>query len=146
MSESVELIPDDGSDKTMEEVQQAAIALAPPSGVGRPLPTGNGLPGSVRDSDRPHLRMYQDSREFVQKINIMNNMADYAEMRYAVNETEHEAERRHQTAVAKLQQQQEATIATRDEQFQVSFSDGIHRRNVCQARVRVCVSEAESDI
>ena len=84
MSGSVELIPDDESDKTMEEVQQATAALAPPSGIGRPLPAGNGLPGSVRDSDRPHLSMYQDNREFMQQINIMNNMMDYAEMRYAV--------------------------------------------------------------
>ena len=49
MSDSVELIPDDQSDKTMEEVQQATTALAPPAGVGRPLPARNGLPRSVRD-------------------------------------------------------------------------------------------------
>ena len=90
MSKSVGLIPDDGSDKTMEEVQQATMALAPPLGVGRPLSAGNGLPGSVRDSDRPHLSMYQDNREFVQQINIMNNMVHYAEMRYAVTETRDE--------------------------------------------------------
>ena len=88
MSGSVELIPDDESDKTMEDVQQATTALAPPSQIGRPLPAGNGLPGSVRGNDRPHLSMmYQDNREFVQQINIMNNMIDYAEMRYAVTET-----------------------------------------------------------
>ena len=34
--------------------------------------------------------MYQDNREFVQQINVMNNMVDYAEMKYAVTETEHE--------------------------------------------------------
>ena len=128
----------------MEEVQQATAALAPPSRVGRPLSAGNGLPGSVRDSDRPHLSMYQDNREFVQQINTMNNMIDYAEMRYAVTETEHEAERRHQTAVAKLQQQQEATAATRDEQFQkeylslMAYSDEVHSRQAfefaCQKR------------
>ena len=132
MSGSVEFIPDDASDKTMEEVQQATMALAPLSGVGRPLPAGNGLPGSGRDSDRPHLSMYQDNREFVQQINIMNNMVDYAEMRYAVTETEHEAERQHQTAVTKLQLRQEATAATRDEQFQqeylslMAYSDEMH--------------------
>ena len=120
-SDSVELIPDHQSDKNLEEVQQATTAVAPPSGVGRPLPAGNGLPGSVRDSDRPHLSMYQDNRAFVQQINIMNNMVDYAKMRYAVTETEHEAERRHQTAMAKLQQHQEATTATRDEQLQKEY-------------------------
>ena len=112
----------------MEEVQQATTAFAPPLGVGRPLPAGNGLPGSVRDSDRPHLSMYQDNREFLQQINIMNNMVNYAEMRYAVTETEHETERRHQAAVAKPQQQQEATSATWDEQFQKEYlSHGIQR-------------------
>ena len=118
MSESVELIPDDQSNKTTEEVQQVSTASAPPSGVGRPLPAGNGLPGPVRASDRPHLSMYQDNGEFVQQINIMNNMVDYAKMKYAVMETEHEAERRHQTAVARLQQHQEVTTANRDEHFQ----------------------------
>ena len=77
MSGFVELVPDDQSDKTMEEVQQATMALVPPSGVGRPLPAGNGLPGSVRDGDRPHLSMYQDNREFVQQINIMNNITTW---------------------------------------------------------------------
>ena len=144
MSDSVELLPDDQSDKTMEEVQQATTALAPPSGVGRPLPAGNGLPGSVRDSDRPHLSMYQDNRELVQQINIMNNIVDYAEMRYAVTETEHKAERRHQTAMARLQHHQEATTATRDEQFQkeyhplIACSDEMHARQefefACQKR------------
>ena len=144
MSGSVELIPDDSSGKTMEEVQHATMALAPPSGVGRPLPAGNGLPGPIGDSDRPHLSMYQDNREFVQQINIMNNMSDYAEMRYAVTETEHEAERRHQTAVARLQHHQEVTAANRDEQFQkeynslMAYSDEMHFRQEfefgCQER------------
>ena len=142
MSDSVELIPDDQSDKTMEDAQQATTALAQPSGVGRPLPAGNGLPGSVRDSHRPHLSMYQDNREFVQQINIMNNMFDYAEMRYAVTETEHEGERRHQTAMAKLQQHQEPTTAARDEQFQKEYlslmacSDEMHAKHkfACQKR------------
>ena len=84
MSDSVELIPDTDSNKTMDEVQAASSAVAPPSGVGRPLPAGNGLPSSVGGDDRPRLSMYQDNREFVQQINIMNNMSDYAEMRYAV--------------------------------------------------------------
>ena len=144
MSGSVELIPDDQSDKTMEEVQQATAALASPSGVGRPLPAGNGLSGSVRDSDRPHFSMYQDNREFVQQINIMNDMVDYAEMRYAVTDTEREAERRQQTAMAKFQQHQEATTATRDEQLQkeylslMAYSDEMHARQefefACQKR------------
>ena len=81
MGDSVELIPDDQSDKTMEEVQQATSAVVPPIGVGRQPRAGNGLPGPVGDSDRPHLSMYQDNREYVQQINIMNNMLDYAEMR-----------------------------------------------------------------
>ena len=118
MSDSVELIPDTDSDKTMDEVQAASSAVAPPSGVGRPLPAGNGLPGSVGGDDCPRLSMYQDNREFVQQINIMNNMIEYAEMRYAVPETEHEAERRHQTAMARFQHHQEVTAANRDEQFQ----------------------------
>ena len=78
----MEFIPDDSSDKTMKEVKSATTALVPPSGVGRPLPARNGLPGPIGDSDRPHLSMYQDNREFVKQINIMNNMVDYAEMRY----------------------------------------------------------------
>ena len=128
----------------MEEVQQATTALAPPSGVGRPLPAGNGLPGPVRDSDRPHISMYQDNREFVQQINIMNNMVDYAEMRYAITETQNEAERRHLTALAKLHRHQEAATATRDEQFQkeynslMAYSDEMHARQefefACQKR------------
>ena len=84
----MELVPDDQSDRTMEEVPQASTALAAPSGVGRPLPAGNGLPGSIRDSDRPHIGMYQYNREFAQQINIINNMVDYAEMRYADAVTE----------------------------------------------------------
>ena len=69
---------------------------------------------------------------------------DYAEMRYAVTETEHEAERRHRTAMAKLQQHQEATTAARDEQFQkeyfslMAYSDEMHARQefefACQKR------------
>ena len=110
MSDSVELIPDTDSDKTMTEVQAASSA---PSRVGRPLPAGNGLPGSIGGDDRPRLSMYQDNRKFVQQINIMNNMIDYAEMRYAVTETEHEAERRHQTAMARFQHHQEVTAASR---------------------------------
>ena len=65
-------------------------------------------------------------------------------MRYAVPETEHEAERRHQTAMARLQQHQEPTTATRDEQFQkeyhflVAYSDVMHARQefefACQKR------------
>ena len=63
------------------------------------------------------------------------------------SETEHEAERRHQTAVDKLQQQQEATTATRDEQFQkeylslMAYSDEMHARQEFEF-----VSEAKSDI
>ena len=135
MSDSVERIPDNQSDKTMEEVQQATKAMAPPSGAGRPTPVGNGLPSSVRA---------KDNREFVQQINIMNHMVDYAERRYAVTETEHEAERRHQTAMARLQKHQEATTATRDEQFQkeyhslMAYSNEMHARQefefACQKR------------
>ena len=88
--------------------------------------------------------MHQDSREFVQQINIMNNMIDYPEMRYVVTETEHEAERRHQTAMARHQHHQEVTTANRDEQFQkqyhslVAYSDEMHARQeiqcACQKR------------
>ena len=118
--------------------------MAPPSGVGRPLPAGNGLPGSIGGNERPHLSMYQDNREFVQQINIMNNMVDYAEMRCAVTETEHEAERRHQTAMARFQHHQEVIAANRDEQFQkeynslMAYSDEMHSRQefeiACQKR------------
>ena len=144
MSDSVELIPDTDSDKTMNEVQAASSAVAPPSGVGRPPPAGNCLPGSVGGDDRPRLSMYQDNREFVQQINIMNNMIDYAEMRYAVTETEHEAERRYQTAMARFQHHQEVTAANRDEQFQkeynslMAYSDEMYSRQefefACQKR------------
>ena len=122
MSDSVELIPDTDSDKTMNEVQFATTALAPPSGVGRPLPAGNGLPGPIGGSERPYLSMYKDNREFVQQINITNNMVDYAEMRYVVTETKHEAERRHQTAMARFQHHQEVIAASRDEQFQKEYN------------------------
>ena len=147
MSDSVELLPDTDSDKTMNEVQAASSAVAPPSGVGRPLPAGNGLPGSVGGvggDDRPRLSMYQGNREFVQQINIMNNMIDYAEVGYAVTETEHEAERRHQTAMARFQHHQEVTAANRDEQFQkeynslMAYSDEMYSRQefefACQKR------------
>ena len=88
--------------------------------------------------------MYQDNHEFVQQVNIMNNMVDYAEMRYAVTETEHEAERRNQTVMAKLQPHQEATTTTWDEQFQkeyysfMVYSEEMHARQefefACQKR------------
>ena len=144
MSDSVELIPDNDSDKTMDQVQSVITAMVPPSGVGRPLPAGNGLPGPIGGSERPHLSMYQDNCEFVQQINIMNNMVDYAEMRYAVTETEHEAERRHQTAMARLHHHQEVIAANLDEQFQkeynslMAYSDEMHSRQefefACQKR------------
>ena len=144
MSDAVELIPDTDSDKALNEVRSVATALAQPSGVGGPLPAGNGLPGPIGGSERPHLSMYQDNREFVQQINIMNNMVDYAGMRYAATETEHQAERKHQTAMARFQHHQEVIAANRDEQFQaeynslMAYSDEMHSRQefefACQKR------------
>ena len=144
MSVSVELIPENDSDKTMDQVQSVTTAMVPPSEIGRPLPAGNGLPGPIGGSERPRLSMYQDNCEFVQQINIMNNMVDYAEMRYAVTETEHEAERRHQTAMARLHHHQEVIAANLDEQFQkecnslMAYSDEMHSRQefefACQKR------------